>query len=254
MDGRALLIVGLGVGLYLFATRRAAAAATDSGIYDARDAWAQGGMVPGIDYTMLDANDARAAYGTQFLDLWGSGIDSDAGSGIDMTGITYDEMGNVINVAMNWGDGMVWNESLIPQQYLSTIRAAESRYRMPRNLLARLLWQESRFRPDIINGTTRSAAGATGIAQFMPERISGVPESVALDPFRAIPEAAAMLSRLYSRFGQWSYALASYNWGEGNVSAWLKTGRGVKGQKMPLETSNYFTQVLADIGMPVTTA
>src|ERR1051325_8934184 len=35
-------------------------------------------------------------------------------------------------------------------------------------ILYRLLYQESRFRPEIINGTVRSSTGALGIAQFMP--------------------------------------------------------------------------------------
>ncbi|HJW55875.1 MAG TPA: lytic transglycosylase domain-containing protein [Burkholderiaceae bacterium] len=255
MRGVALL-VGVGIGAYfLLRSRDVLAQDAYGGIYDARDAWAAGDSAPPVDTTILDAFDAWAVGGSgsvPVLDLWGNDAVDDASTSIE--NISYDQMGNVINVGFNWGDGVVWSESVIPQQYLQAIRDAEARYRLPRNLLARLLWQESRYRPDIISGATRSAAGALGIAQFMPERISGVPASIALDPFQAIPAAADMLARLYRRFNQWSYALAAYNWGEGNVSSWIRTGRGVNGQLMPTETRNYFNQVMADIGMPVTMA
>ena len=52
--------------------------------------------------------------------------------------------------------------------YANAISNAEQANGIPTNLLARQLFQESRFRADVINGTKRSSAGAIGIAQFMP--------------------------------------------------------------------------------------
>lgn len=144
-------------------------------------------------------------------------------------------------------DGGSWDATLVPSQYRKLIRDEETYWDMPVNLLARLLYQESRYRPDIISGAVRSSKGAAGIAQFMPQSISGVPLSVALDPLQAIPAAAAMLVRLHDRFGTWAEALAAYNWGEGNLNSF-----GIA--SAPAETRNYYTGILADIGVSTTAA
>lgn len=126
--------------------------------------------------------------------------------------------------------------------YKAAIAAAEQKYGLPTNLLARQLWQESRFRPEIINCQLDSGAGAEGIAQIIPKWNPGVNPC---DPFAAIDYAAADDARLYAEFGTWEYALQAYNWGDGNLRAYLA------GQvaTMPLETSNYSAQILGDIGM-----
>lgn len=123
--------------------------------------------------------------------------------------------------------------------YVELIDAAEAAHGIPTGLLARVLWQESRFRPDIINGTTRSSAGAVGIAQFMPataEELGIDP----LDPVQAIDGAGKYLARLHRMFGNWREALAAYNWGMGNV-----TRRGIS--NAPTETRTYVAQVMGDI-------
>lgn len=134
-----------------------------------------------------------------------------------------------------------WTPPAAAAPYLNTIAAAEARHGLPRNLLARLLWQESRYRPDIINGAVRSPAGALGIAQFMPAtaRDLGVDP---LDPAAAIEAAARYLAGLYRRFGNWREALAAYNWGQGNVAR-----QGIAAA--PAETRGYFTSILSDLGL-----
>lgn len=126
-----------------------------------------------------------------------------------------------------------------PAKYAGTITSAEQAYNLPTDMLARLLWQESRYREDIITGATRSPAGAMGIAQFMPAtaREMGINP---LDPNQAIPAAAKYLSSLYRQTGTWAQALAAYNWGIGNV---LRRGLG----SAPTETRNYYSQILADV-------
>lgn len=128
-----------------------------------------------------------------------------------------------------------WSEDKIPPEYLPAIRAAESANALPRNLLARLLWQESRYRPRAV-----SPAGAQGIAQFMPEtaREFGIDP---LDPAQAIPAAGRYLRQLHNRFGDWTAALAAYNWGMGNVAR-----KGLA--RAPAETRRYYTDILGDIG------
>lgn len=126
-----------------------------------------------------------------------------------------------------------------PARYAATIAAAEQANGIPSMLLARLLYQESRWRNDIISGRLKSPAGAIGIAQFMPATAAewGVNP---LDTTSAINGAARYLASLYRRFGNWTEALAAYNWGQGNVS---RRGLGVA----PTETRNYYTQILRDV-------
>lgn len=132
-----------------------------------------------------------------------------------------------------------WQPPASAAPYLDAIRSAEFRHGIPRNLLARLLYQESRFRPEIIDGTVRSSAGAIGIAQFMPA--TAADEGVnPLDPFASIDAAGRYLAKLYRATGSWDRALAAYNWGIGNV-----TRRGLGAA--PAETRAYFSQILADV-------
>lgn len=123
--------------------------------------------------------------------------------------------------------------------YADAIRAAEVKYQLPDSLLARVLYQESRFRPDVISGRTSSSAGAQGIAQFMPGTAADLGIDP-LDPFQAIPAAGKYLRQLFNQLGSWDRALAAYNWGIGNVQR-----RGL--DAAPLETRNYVNQVLADV-------
>jgi soluble lytic murein transglycosylase-like protein len=108
--------------------------------------------------------------------------------------------------------------------YREMIQDAAHKYGVPVLLLAWLLWEESHFRDDIIKGRERSAVGALGIAQFMPDTARDTlgSEELALVPSEAIPGAARFLARMYGNTGSWRNALAAYNWGVGNV---LQRGR-----------------------------
>ena len=126
-----------------------------------------------------------------------------------------------------------------PEKYAATIASAEQQYGIPDAMLERLFYQECRYREDIITGRVRSSVGALGIAQFMPA--TAVELGIdPLEPRQAIPAAARYLSGLFKRFGNWSEALAAYNWGQGNVSR-----KGLA--NAPRETRNYYSQILADV-------
>ena len=118
--------------------------------------------------------------------------------------------------------------------------AAERKYGIPHNLLARLAWQESRFREDIISGRTVSSAGALGIMQIVPRWHPGVNP---LNPDAAIDYAGGFLASLKRQLGTWELALKGYNWGAGNVKKWLA---GELSE--PLETRLYSSQILNDVG------
>lgn len=93
-------------------------------------------------------------------------------------------------------------------------------------------------------------SGATGAYQFMAGTArdmglkvgNGVDER--LDPEKSRAAASMYMSQLLKRYGgNVDYALKAYNWGMGNMDAYLKTGRGASGQEMPQETQNYSGRV-----------
>ena len=70
------------------------------------------------------------------------------------------------------------------------IESAARAHDLPVEFFARVIWQESRFRPDAIGPVTRSGQRAQGIAQFMPGTAN---ERSLLDPFdpvQALPKSA----------------------------------------------------------------
>jgi hypothetical protein len=59
----------------------------------------------------------------------------------------------------------------------------------------------------------------------------------------------AYLDHLYRRYGNWSDAVAAYNWGPGNLDGWITAGRPT--DKMPLEVERYRARVLRRAGLSV---
>lgn len=112
--------------------------------------------------------------------------------------------------------------TLFGTPYDNLIQTAAKQAGIDAGLLYRVLYQESHFRPEIIDGRVRSKAGALGIAQFMPDTAREWAGSVegALNPQVAIPAAARYLAWLIAQNkGNVAAAVASYNWGIGNVRA-----------------------------------
>ncbi len=126
-----------------------------------------------------------------------------------------------------------------PAKYAGLIAAAEQRHSIPPTMLERLLYQECRWREDIITGRKTSPVGAQGIAQFMPATAAEMGINP-LDPAQAIDAAGKYLAQLHRMFGDWTRALAAYNWGMGNVSR-----KGLA--NAPTETRDYFTNILRDV-------
>lgn len=136
---------------------------------------------------------------------------------------------------MNWrdqGDGPHW---------LPALNAAEIKYGIPTDLLARIAFQECSFRRAVINGQVKSPAGATGLMQLMPQYYPNAGKNTLAD----IDTAAQLLANLYKRFHDWQTAVAAYNDGGGNVDMVLQGLR-----VLPLETRNYVADVFADVSVP----
>jgi hypothetical protein len=118
------------------------------------------------------------------------------------------------------------------------IESAARESGLPLEFFARVIWQESRFRPDAIGPVTKSGRRAQGIAQFMPGTAS---ERGLLDPFNpvlALPKSAEFLAELREQFGNLGLAAAAYNAGPRRVQEWL-AGTG----PMPGETRNYVSAI-----------
>ena len=156
-------------------------------------------------------------------------------------GTAGDEDANFLSDAVDDMQSKITGWPAGSAQYQGDIQAAASANGVPVGLLAWLLWKESRYNPAIIDGTRRSAAGAMGIAQFMPSTADDLGIDP-LDPAEAIPAAAQYLARLYKARGNWPEALAAYNWGIGNVQR-----RGLAAA--PAETVDYYTTIMAKAGM-----
>ncbi|MEQ6291827.1 LysM peptidoglycan-binding domain-containing protein [Vogesella sp. GCM10023246] len=137
------------------------------------------------------------------------------------------------------------------RKYLFFIMNEVERRGMPTEI-ALLPVVESAFVP-----TAQSQVGAAGLWQFMPAtgRQYGLEQTWWYDGRRDVVEAtrAALdyLQNLYTMFGDWSLALAAYNWGEGNLSRAIAKVRA-RGEvesyeniQMPKETRNYVPKLLA---------
>lgn len=133
-------------------------------------------------------------------------------------------------------------------QYLPAIEAAERANGIPAGMLVALLYTESGFRPEVIDGRVRSATGAIGIAQVLASTAAapgyGVPVLVdPTNPAQAIPWAGRYLSAMYDRTGDWSQALAAYNQGLGRVNAAKKAGGGNWLAYVPSEGQRYVAKI-----------
>jgi Transglycosylase SLT domain len=105
---------------------------------------------------------------------------------------------------------------------LATAAAAND---LPVEFFTRLIWQESRFKPEAV-----SRAGAQGVAQFMPgtARLRGLEDP--FDPIQAIAKSAQLLRDLRREFGNLGLAAAAYNAGPGRVRDWLGGHRSLPGE------------------------
>lgn len=141
-----------------------------------------------------------------------------------------------------------WAYPKAAEPYVVEISNAEKANGLPPDLLGRLIYQESRYRPDIISGATPSAAGALGIAQIVPKWHPGVNP---LDPVASIRYAAKFLASLKAQLGTWDKAVAAYNTGAGNVQKAITAAKASGDDwlaHVASETRNYVTQIFGDLG------
>lgn len=136
-------------------------------------------------------------------------------------------------------------------RYLYYITSEVERRGMPSEI-ALLPMIESGFNPG-----AHSASNASGIWQFMPTtgKNFGLRQNWWYDGRRdiigATTSALDYLEKLHTMFGDWSLALAAYNWGEGAVQRAQERNRkkglpvDYASLKLPDETRNYLPKLLA---------
>lgn len=135
--------------------------------------------------------------------------------------------------------------------YMSYIASEVEKRKMPAEI-ALLPFIESAYVTK-----AKSHVGASGLWQFMPAtgRHYGLEQTSLYDgrhDVKASTDAALnYLQYLHSLFGDWSLALAAYNWGEGNVSRAVNRARAqglepvYENLRMPNETRNYVPKLMA---------
>jgi soluble lytic murein transglycosylase-like protein len=143
----------------------------------------------------------------------------------------------ILGAAMLAKKSRAWKDSPKAQPFLARLASAERKYGLPTDLLARIAYQESRWRDDIVTGALKSSAGAVGLMQIVPAYHPGVNP---LDVSAAIDYAGKYIQQLYRQFGRWDLAVAAYNAGPGNVKKYA----GIPPFR---ETQNYVREVFADL-------
>ncbi len=90
-------------------------------------------------------------------------------------------------------------------------------------------------------------SGPQGPMQVSEAAASDVGGGDRFDPAQNRALGRAYLAHLYRRYGNWPDAIAAYNWGLGNVDAWVGAGRPP--DKLLAGVATYLGRVLYDSGL-----
>lgn len=130
----------------------------------------------------------------------------------------------------------------LPDDVDAMVQKAAKEEGVDPNLVRAVILQESGGRQDVV-----SKAGAIGRMQLKPETA----KEQGVDPYDAegnIRGGTRYLGKMLRRYnGNVEHALMAYNWGPGNVDAYLKTGKGLGGRERPKESLDYVPSVMGRI-------
>lgn len=132
-----------------------------------------------------------------------------------------------------------------PLEYEHIVTAHARNYDLEPELLAAVIYAESRFQPEVV-----SSAGAVGLMQLLPETAKGIAlrtggdrfvVSDLRDPEINVRYGSWYLDHLRGRYdGNMRLALAAYHAGQGNVDRWVDEGSGIAFA----ETRDYVEEVM----------
>lgn len=124
-------------------------------------------------------------------------------------------------------------------KYKDIINKYSQQYGVNPLLVSSVIHVESKW-----NENAKSDAGAYGLMQLMPKTAKGLDVDL-YNPVENIKGGIKYLAQMLKQFNNnVEHALKAYNWGSGNMTSYLRTGRGVNGQEMPQETAQYPTKIL----------
>jgi soluble lytic murein transglycosylase len=131
-----------------------------------------------------------------------------------------------------------------PLEYEHIVRGHAENYDLDAALLAAVIYRESKFDAD-----ARSASGAIGLMQLLPDTAEGIALNTGgsrfrvadlLDPEINVRYGSFYLRRLLRKYEDERLALAAYNAGQANVDEWLSED----GEIGFAETREYVDDVL----------
>jgi len=170
----------------------------------------------------------------------------------DLPLVMNDYVASYINFFSNStkGHNTIVNSLTRAGRYKDMIERVLKEEGVPQDLIYQAV-AESGFRPQAVN--PRSRAG--GMWQFMPGDAFAPQKSAwydeRFDPEKATRAYAKYIKYLYNQLGDWYLAMASYDWGAGNVQrAVERTGYAdfwelYRRNNLPQETKNYVPIILA---------
>ena len=125
-------------------------------------------------------------------------------------------------------------------------RLVESQYKLPSGMLSRMMLKESQYDPNAIQERTQAA----GIVQQRPMFVRDMAQrfKYVFDPYnprQALVAAAKYLAYIYrvTNGEGWDLPLIAYNYGEGNMRAYLKAKALYGNAKLPRETISYIAAI-----------
>ncbi len=125
-----------------------------------------------------------------------------------------------------------WYERLrYPLRYEQIVTGHARNYRLEPELVAAVIYQESKFDADAV-----SDSGAVGLMQLLPATAQGIAdrtggsgwhEADLLDPELNVRYGSWYLRHLLDKYDDEELALAAYNAGQTNVDRWRAQGAGI---------------------------
>jgi membrane-bound lytic murein transglycosylase D len=170
----------------------------------------------------------------------------------DLPLVMNDYVASYINFFSNTtkGHNTIVNSLTRAGRYKDMIQRVLKEEGVPQDLIYQAV-AESGFRPQAVN--PRSRAG--GMWQFMPGDAFAPQKSAwydeRFDPEKSTRAYAKYIKYLYKQLGDWYLAMASYDWGAGNIQrAVERTGYAdfwelYRRNNLPQETKNYVPIILA---------
>ena len=126
-----------------------------------------------------------------------------------------------------------WYERVrYPLRYEQIVVGHAENYRLEPQLLAAVIYQESKFDADAV-----SNSGAVGLMQLLPATAQGIADRTGgsgwherdlLDPELNIRYGSWYLRHLLDKYDDEALALAAYNAGQTNVDRWRREGGGIR--------------------------